>query len=228
MHEEWTDRLSELLDGELPARERAAVERHLEECRACAQVFEELREVVARASRLGEQPPQGDLWPQIEQRIRSSRLGPRLHEDLAPARRRRLGVSVPQLIAASIALVTVSAGSMWLALGRPGGALAPPAAEVVGAPGPVTRVASLPGQFGETSLMIAQLERALAESRARLDPETLQMVEQNLALIDAAIAEVQQALTQDPASMYLNLHMADTMRRKLQLLQQAGELASAQ
>jgi anti-sigma factor RsiW len=228
MHEEWTDRLSELLDGELAAAERAAVESHLEECQACARIFQELLEVVERASRMEDRPPQGDLWPDIERRIRSSRLGPRLHPQAAAERGRRLRVSVPQLIAASIALVTLSAGTVWLALGRPGGTMAPPVVELPGAPSSATPVASVPGQFGETSLMIAQLERTLADSRARLDPETLRMIEENLAVIDGAIAEVQQALAQDPGSMYLNLHMADTMRRKLQLLQEIGELASAQ
>ena len=225
MHEEWTDRLSALLDDELSPAERVAVERHLRECEACARVLDELRGVVARASRLADLPPREDLWPEIEARIRSSRLGPRLGTAAAPRRQRALRVSVPQLIAASIALVAVSAGSVWLALGRPGVTLAPPAAQVTGAPGGVTPVSGAPGQFGETSLAIAELERTLAASRARLDPETLRVIEANLAVIDAAIAEVEQALAGDPGNMYLNLHMADTMRRKLQLLQEIGELS---
>jgi anti-sigma factor RsiW len=225
MHEEWTDRLSDLLDGELTAAEREEVERHLEQCEACALVLEELRGVVARASRLGDRPPRGDLWPGIEGRIERSRLGPRLDAPETWLPGRRVRVSVPQLIAASIALMTVSAGTVWLALRGPAPTPAPPAAQL-GVPGGVTSVAAVPGQFGETSLAIAELERTLAASRARLDPETLRVIDQNLALIDAAITEVQEALAGEPENMYLNLHMADTMRRKLQLLQEIGELAA--
>ena len=49
MHEEWTDRLSDFLDGELPADEQRAVEAHLRGCAACAAVLEDLKRVVARA-----------------------------------------------------------------------------------------------------------------------------------------------------------------------------------
>ena len=94
------------------------------------------------------------------------------------------------------------------------------------APGGVTPVGAVPGQFGATSAAIAQLERELIQNRAKLDVETVQVIEQNLAVIDAAIAEVSRALADDPGNQYLNLHLADTMNRKLQLLQEVKSLAS--
>ena len=60
MHEQWTDRLSELLDDELSPAERAEVEAHLAGCESCAQVLEELKEVTYRAAMLDERPPRGD------------------------------------------------------------------------------------------------------------------------------------------------------------------------
>ena len=42
MHEEWTDQLSDYLDGELSADERAAVEAHL---RGCADVHRGARTI---------------------------------------------------------------------------------------------------------------------------------------------------------------------------------------
>ena len=44
MHEEWTDKLSEYLDGELADDERYAVESHLSGCAECAAVLDDLRE----------------------------------------------------------------------------------------------------------------------------------------------------------------------------------------
>ena len=49
MHEQWTDKLSDYLDGELPPDERYAVESHLSGCAQCSGVLAELKRVVARA-----------------------------------------------------------------------------------------------------------------------------------------------------------------------------------
>jgi hypothetical protein len=72
---------------------------------------------------------------------------------------------------------------------------------------------------------IAELESALQKQRGRLDPRTVQVVERNLALIDKAIADARTALAADPASPYLNAHLASTMRRKVGLLRRVNELA---
>src|SRR3989442_1003656 len=58
----WTDRLSEYVDGTLAVGERAALEAHLTGCAACAVTLEELRRVVARA-RAGRGAGQGLSQP---------------------------------------------------------------------------------------------------------------------------------------------------------------------
>jgi cation diffusion facilitator CzcD-associated flavoprotein CzcO len=45
-----------------------------------------------------------------------------------------------------------------------------------------------------------ELASTLAASRDRLQPETVEKVERNLAIIDAAIAEIRQALAEDPGN----------------------------
>ena len=71
---------------------------------------------------------------------------------------------------------------------------------------------------------VADLERVLASGRGQLDTTTIRVIEQNLAAIDRAIAQAQHALDADPANLYLNTHLAETMRRKLDLLRQAAAL----
>jgi hypothetical protein len=73
---------------------------------------------------------------------------------------------------------------------------------------------------------IAELETALDKQRGKLDPKTVQVVERNLALIDRAIADARTALAADPASRYLNAHLASTMRQKVDLLRRVNDMAS--
>jgi hypothetical protein len=51
------------------------------------------------------------------------------------------------------------------------------------------------------------------------------ILERNLKAIDAAINEARMALEQDPANPFLNSHLADARRRKLDLLRHATEIA---
>ena len=49
MQDEWIDRLSEYLDGELTDTERRAIESHLAGCPKCMATLDELRQVVDHA-----------------------------------------------------------------------------------------------------------------------------------------------------------------------------------
>ena len=73
---------------------------------------------------------------------------------------------------------------------------------------------------------IADLERTLEAGRTNLDPETVRVVEENLAAIDRAIDQCRRALATDPANVYLNTHLADARQRKLTLLRRATVLGS--
>jgi hypothetical protein len=54
------------------------------------------------------------------------------------------------------------------------------------------------------------------------------VLEHSLAVIDSAISEARRALAADPASAYLNHHLARQMRRKLDLLRRATTIVAAQ
>lgn len=221
MSDRWMDRLSEYLDGELSEGERVALEAHLQECRACSGVLHDLRRVTARARTLDDLPPARDLWPEIAQRIGAGRGRGEVVE-LSARRRppRRWSFSVLQLAAAAIALMTLSGGTVWLLRGSGPATVATPATTP-----PVVTVAASRRSSGEIyAQAIADLERVLASGRGQLDTSTVRVIEQNLAAIDRAIAQAQNALNADPANLYLNTHLAETMRRKLELLRQAAAL----
>ncbi len=213
MSDQWTDRLSEYLDGDLTEQEKSALETHLATCTACGETLAGLRRITVRARSLEDRPPSSDLWSGIAERIGA---GPR---------RRRLSFSVPQLLAAGIALAVFSGGSAWLLHPDPSGVAAV-------RPGPAPQGTVPVATVGATAAArsydaaVSDLERVLAEGRGRLDSTTVRVLEQNLALIDRAIAQAQRAVAADSANVYLNTHLAETMRRKIDLLRQAAALVS--
>jgi anti-sigma factor RsiW len=215
MSDQWTDRLSEYLDGDLAEAETAALEAHLVTCAACRETLAGLRRIVVRARSLKDRPPSRDLWSGVAARIGAG-AGPG---------RRRLTFSVPQLLAAGIALAVLSGGGAWLLHPDP----ARVAAVQPAAPGtvPVATVGSTSAAARSYDSAVNDLERVLAEGRGRLDSTTVRVLEQNLALIDRAIAQAQRAVAADSANLYLNTHLAETMRRKIDLLRQAAALVSA-
>ena len=213
MNDQWTNRLSEYLDGELDNIERSGVEAHLETCGQCRATLGELRQVVARAKSLTDAEPEADLWPDIR-----ARLTPGRRPAVAP---RRFSFTVPQLLAASIALVLLSGGSAWLAVRRGPTNTAEPVA--MSRPTDA-RTASW---TGSTDIAIGELEAALTQNEKRLDSTTVRIVRKNLAIINRAIAEARIALRNDPGNAYLNLHLADTMRRKVELLRRVNDMAAA-
>jgi hypothetical protein len=219
MTDPWTDRLSGYLDGELAGEDRAGLETHLEQCADCRDALAGLRRVVAHARTLEDRPPAQDLWAGIADRIgaRASR----------PAARtpRRFSFSLPQLAAAGIALATVSGGSAWLL--HPGtGPSVTAGPMAIRESTPAVTVAAGRATAGSYDAAVADLEQILAQGRGRLDPTTVRVLERNLATIDSAIAQARRAVAADSANVYLNSHLAATMRRKLELLRQAATLVS--
>lgn len=223
MSDRWTDQLSEYLDDELPAADRAALEAHLTSCAECSAVLADLRTVVARAGALEPSGPGRDLWPGIAASIGAR---PPAQFSVVPLARRaekRWSFSLPQLAAAAVLLMTLSGGTVWL-LQSPANA---PAGIAVTRPASPTAIPAGATATQSYAAAVADLERVLADGRNQLDTATVRVIQQNLVAIDNAIAQAQQALNADPANMYLNTHLAETMRRKLDLLRQAATLVHA-
>jgi len=229
MNDQWTDRLSDYLDGELNAAERAELEEHLSGCAECSAVLEQLRQVVARAQGLEDRAPDSDLWSGVAERIRAAASVSDLDEHRRHKQerfsQRRFSVSLPQLVAASVALMVVSAGSAWMV--SKSGSLAGESAMPAAANG-TTMVAEVPAELATSyDAAVLQLELILEERRSQLDTVTVRIIEENLLIVDRAIGQAQRALAMDPASIYLREHLAATKRQKLEFLRQAALMAGA-
>lgn len=218
-HAAWAPRLSEYLDGDLAPAEHEACKAHLAGCADCRDTLAGLERVVTRLRGAADRPPGRDLWPGIAR-------------DIAPPRRvaRFVTLSVPQLLAASVALALAGGGGAWLLAHR---GAAPALAERPALPA-APRPASIPASANTVGAhrptydqTITELREAVARGRKGLDTTTVRVLDRNLAIIDAAIAEAQRALAADPGNAYLNSHLARTRARKVSLLRQAAVLAAS-
>jgi len=180
-------------------------------------------DILARAiGQMRDELPSRDLWPGIATRV-----------DATPrTTARHISFSLPQLAMAASLLIAVASGLTYLATTRTPGTTTTasvPVIQAYGVPDDQTGGQVVQANFADAqyNAAVSDLENILREDRDRLDPRTVQIIERNLKAIDDAINEARTALNNDPANEYLNSHLADARRRKLDLLRQATSLASA-
>ena len=208
-------------------------EGHRAACVECSAVWFDLERISAEARALPALAPSRDLWAGIEARLAGAgaqAVAPTTLETLATpgavrGARRLLGVPALRLATAATLLVAATASLTWWVAGRAPGSAGPIAAQnalpsldpdglnaINGTP------VSLASEFGPLDREIASLEEILSTERDRLDPQTVSLLERNLALIDRAIAESRTALLGDPASRFLATQLARSYSSKLTLL----------
>lgn len=73
---------------------------------------------------------------------------------------------------------------------------------------------------------IGKLRAIVKERRAQLDPATVAVLEQSIAVIDSAIAQSRAALAKDPASGFLATQLNHSLEKKVELLRTAALLPS--
>jgi hypothetical protein len=185
-------------------------------------------DVLAQAiSEWRDELPSRDLWSGVQARIGSIESA----ASTTPlARSRRVIFTLPQLAMAATLLIAAASGLTWMVARPPAVAdSTEPVIQAYGVPEEETEGKIVQANFADAQFnaAVTDLEQILRDERDRLDPRTVLIIERNLKAIDAAINEARMALNDDPANPYLNSHLADARRRKLDLLRTATTLASA-
>jgi hypothetical protein len=199
------DRDSQQLTG----GERRELAAHVDACASCAADRNAAARLAALAAALPRwiEPPI-EAWPAIRARLRP---------------RRGLRPTLPQLLAASIALVAATAAATALLIRTTQAPLEvapPPAPALVHAPATRSLDADEAGYRSAADALTAEL----AAQERTLSPRTVEVVRRNLAVIDAAIAEGRAAIERDPANAGLRALLRATYDQKLRLLQRVMTL----
>jgi hypothetical protein len=213
-------RLDDFVDGALDEREFQELELHLSGCAACREQERGLRALLAQAAALPrELSPSRDLWPAVAER-------------LAPRKASWLSLRAPLsgwLPATLAAAAVVALAVAWL--GRTGRVGEDARTAVQASPGLAqpASVSATPANLLEAERDYVQaataLLAALQERRTLLEPEALRALEQDLLVIDTALAQIRQALAQEPASGPLNHLLASTHQKKVKALQRVEKLS---
>ncbi len=211
---EFEARLDEFLDGELPEEGRRAAVEHRDRCPACRTAAAELSALLQRAAELpGEVDSGRDLWPAVADRIARRRGGQNPFRSHGRFRWRRVGA-----LAAAAALLVAASSVITAALVSRR------------APSPRTPTAAAPATAGALQLAQArgtyeaaraQLLAALAARRGSLSPATLKVLSNNLAIIDAAVREMEAALARDPGNRELPALLVTAYRQEIDVLRRA-------
>ncbi|HEX5438170.1 MAG TPA: zf-HC2 domain-containing protein [Gemmatimonadaceae bacterium] len=222
--------LPDYIEGTLAAQESAAAEAHLRECARCAALVHDMLAIAREASVLPDLTPPRDLWPGIEARLGTPvvPLRPLRHAPRAPRFLPRF--TTGWIAAAGVVLMAATAGVTYQATKSelhtpaPARRAAVPAAPAAG--GMVRAVANAPAE--ETyDQEIAQLRAAVDARRGELDPATVAVIERNLRIVDAAIAQSRAALAHDPGSQFLSEQLNGVLDQKVELLRTAALLPSS-
>jgi hypothetical protein len=205
-------RLNDYLDGLLDDEEARDVEAEMARDPEYRALEQSLRRVVTDAAALPKGvAPARDLWREIEARLgQPGAIGER---GLAPGLKYAL-------LAASFAAVFL-AGIYFAQLQR------------TGPPDRITQLDNSTDSASPSGLDIVETEygqarnllvQALDESRDRLAPETVAVVDENLDIIGNAITEIKSALEQDPSNQRLIRSLVVAYDHEVELLQQATQL----
>jgi anti-sigma factor RsiW len=210
--------LNDYADDTLRAAERGGVVAHVASCETCRAEIDRIRRLRSELAALPR-----DIAP-------PARVLAGVHAGIATAdvgtipfqqdRTRRPWHARPRLLAAAaVLLVTLSSGGTALLLRRPpagtaGGGRAP-ASVMPAQSAQLTAVHAMERSYEDA---IAEVQRVLSEGQSALAPETLRVLETNLAIIDRALAEARTALRADPGNDALAALLRAGYERKLDVL----------
>jgi anti-sigma factor RsiW len=216
--QELDERLDDWLDGALAAGAASEVEAHLLSCPLCQERERRLRQVLAHAASLPRSvTPPRDLWPGIARRVEGARSW--TWAGWSPVALAAAATVVVGLVAV---LWSGSAPSRVRTVEIP---TPSPEARLVAGVAPVSDPALAAAERDYEAATNALLE-ALQLRRARLQPEALAAVQTNLEVIDRALAEVRQALAQDPTNPELGRMLVSTHQKKVDVLSRVVKLST--
>ncbi len=202
--------MNDVVDDDLAPDLKERLEAHLDSCPQCRRHLDDLRSLVRAAASLpSEIEPGRDLWPDIEGRLTG------LPSSRWPVRRVVLAVAAVVVVGFALSLLRAPiTGPQLQSSTQPG---------IVQAG---NRTATLDDVRLEYRQARDELLEVVQARSGEVSPETLQVIEDNLALIDRAIDDIETALADNPGEGRLDRHLLLAYNRQIEMLRWAARMPS--
>lgn len=228
--------INEFIDGDLSRLSFDEARVHVSECDGCRTEVARARKLVDEAASLPrEMGLERDLWKGIEGKLELPGAAGGSPDEGRGVAGAAAGALWRAGLAAALVVAMVAAGLIASRLLRtevPTGDAVP-----VAAAGPAHEPGVLPtasgrsgmGEAGRAFLEAKQaLRLAFREQRGALSQSTVSKVEENLKIIESAVAEIQGALERDPGNRQLERMLVAAQQREVALLRKVTQTAVLQ
>ncbi len=216
--------IDDYVDGELPRSSRSEARAHLVECASCRAEEARVRALTGAAAALPEELPlPRDLWARIDARLREGEAGAPPVPSALPRGRHAA------LAAAMIVVLVGGAVAAALLFRQPAPPAIPAGAEAVAPAAGGDSPAAVPLDEAGKALLEAKqsLKEAFSQQSGSLSPGTVRQVEENIQIIEAAVAEIQAALAKDPGNPQLRKLLITARQREVAVLTKVTRTAAA-
>ena len=207
----YEPQIDDYVDGTLTVADAAAFQAHLPGCAACGPVVEAVGAIRSTAGVLERHEPPAEVWTRIAATL---------------AAEARTGAGMWRPLAAAAALLILLGGGSWLVWQRlpqpPTTSSFEPASSTAAEPDPELL------QSVETQLTLAEehysnaiagLDAIAKAEDSALDPQTAEVLQANLIVIDSAIGESRAALLSEPSNALAQDSLFSALQSKVSLLQ---------
>ncbi len=233
--EKCQDLISDFLDGALGHEDQATLNSHLEECFQCADVRNDLQSIVGfcqtNRGDYAAPPNERALWLRIRNMIETGAGSVAVAD--APGRRnfwsnwvgRSWELTLPQLAAAAVAIVLVVSLSTFVGLRRWQGGESQGLAGTNPAAGQMSvGAANVSNRISQQQQMISYWNQRVEYNKARWSPQMRETFDRNLAVIDQAVNDSVNSLSQNPHDEVSEEMLNAALNEKLSLLKEFAEL----
>ena len=211
--------LGDYVDGTLSSERVKAVGAHVDACARCRATVADFTAIRGAARTLEPQMPAAHVWTHIAAAVEQEqrRAVAETERGRTPWWRLATGALAWQPLAAAAVMLVLLTGGTWLAWRD--AANAPVTSVASGASSGTAADAEVQLAEQHYSAAIGDLEKVTQTEAGSLDPETAQVVQANLEVIDQAIGQSRAALKSQPANSVAQESLFDALRSKVQLLQ---------
>lgn len=211
--------LSEYIDGDLIPSHHQEISLHLDSCRECCSVQQDLEQIVQVSRNLPLLAPQNALWTKIEAEISELTQPPRQSSlwERFWGYRLQLNFSMPQLVSGLAGLAVIVGVGSTISY-SPQQAINS-STTAVAAVRPAMNL-----EEAEVTGAIDRLSHTVQQRRTSWDPQLQDLFDRNLAIVERSVVDCKQMTERNPNDNIAHEMLLIAYQEKMRLLEQFSSL----